>query len=99
MKEILEGCHVKGGIAAHLSTLHALYAEAFFNDKADLFHECAGKAEHLNQACNNGNDEDIQKAQADMINTTESLNAVNQMGRFYECVTNKPLARAIRQYM
>ena len=55
--------------------------------------------EHLNHACNDGNDEDIQKAQADMIHTIKSLNIVNQMGRFYERVANKPLTRAIRQYV
>ena len=102
VKQISEGRHVKRGIAAHLATLQALftlYAEAFFIDKADLFHECARKVEHLKQTCNDGNDEDIQKAQAETIHTIESLNVVNQMGIFDERVANKPLARAIRQYM
>ena len=102
MKQILEGRQVKRGIAAHLTTIEALfglYAESFFNDKADLFDECVHNAEHLNQACNDGNDEDIQKAQADVIHTIESLNVVNQVGRLDESVASKPPYRATHQYM
>ena len=102
VKQILEGKHVKRGIAAHLTTLQALftlYAEAFFNEKEDLLHECASKVQHLNQACKDGNNESIQKAHADMMHTIVSLDIVNHMSKFDEHVTNKPLARAIRQYM
>jgi hypothetical protein len=102
VKQILEGRHVKRGIAAHLTTLQALftlYAEAFFKDNTDLLRACVSKVDHLNQACKNDNVEDIQKAHADMMHTIVSLDIVNQMSRFDERVTNNPLARAICQYM
>ena len=64
-----------------------------------MFDECVHNAEHLNQACNDGNDEDIPKVQADVIHTIESLNVVNQVGRLDESVASKPPSRATRQYM
>ena len=70
VKQILERRHVKRGIAAHLTTLQALfilYAEAFFKDNTDFLRACASKVDHLNQTCKNGNVEDMHKAHADMI--------------------------------
>ena len=102
MKQIIEGRHVKRGVTAHLTTLQALftlYAEAFFQDKADLLYDYAEKADKLNKACGNASDEEIQRAHEDMGHAIESSGLLNQMSGFNDDVANRPLAKAIRQYM
>ena len=102
VKQIIEGRHVKRGITAHLTTVQALftlYVEAFFKDKGELHHKCAEKADKLNKACRDNNVEKIQRAHEDMKHTVDSLGILDTMSEFDEAIANRPLARAICQYM
>jgi hypothetical protein len=99
VRQILEGRHVKRGIAAHLTTLRALfslYVETFFSDSSETLQECV---RHLNQACQDWDTDEIKKNHKELISQMKSMSLVAQFCRYDECGEEKPLARAIYHYM
>lgn len=79
MKQIIDGNHVKRGQAAHMVTLHALFAmyyHAFFQKESELL-DCLQKVvEELSTACVKNAKGEVQKAHAEMVETIQSLDVI-----------------------
>ncbi len=102
VRQIIEGKHVRRGENTHLITLQALftmYQESLFQDDLQSHQRLEQVAKELSEACFVGKEENVKKANAEMISTIENLRIVEKMRAFDEAHARSPLFMVMRQYM
>ena len=102
-KQILEGKHVKRGVAAHLVTLQALftlYQKAFLEEPdAQMVTQVEAFAKELGSACLSGSREMITEASARMDEAVKSLEVAGRIKKFDEDHKQILTFQVFRHYM
>lgn len=102
VRQIIDGYHVKRGENAHLITLHDLFImfqEGLFEADAESYQRLEQVAIELSDACADGERIRVNKANAKMLETIESLGIVKKMEAFDDAHATNPMFRVMRHYM
>lgn len=102
VRQIIDGYHVKRGENVHLITLHDLFImhqEGLFEGDAESYQGLEQVAIELSDACVDGEKIRVNKANAKMLETIESLGILKKMEAFHDTYATNPMFRVMRHYM
>lgn len=102
VRQIIDGNHVKRGENAHLITLQDLFImhqEGLFEGDAESYQRLEQVAIELSDACADGEKIRVNKVNAKMLETIESLGILKKMEAFDDAHATNPMFRVMQHYM